>query len=258
MNVEAFFKLTYGIYLITSKSGEQLGGYIANTAFQVTAKPPKIAISCHKENTSARIISESGAFCLSVLEKDTDAGLIGMFGYQSGSEKEKFERVNYKIGKNGAPVILTHAIAYFECKVVDTIDVGTHYLFIGEVTEGELLNPDKDPLTYAYFRDEMKLLAPERAPTYVDKSKIEKDQDKAQEPQPPEEQSAEEKKTEEAKKEEKAEPEVYICSICAYEYDPAVGDETQGIPPGTPFEDLPEDWICPICAAAKSAFISSN
>jgi flavin reductase (DIM6/NTAB) family NADH-FMN oxidoreductase RutF/rubredoxin len=255
MNVEAFFKLTYGIYLITSKNGEQLGGYIANTAFQVTAEPPKIAISCHKDNTSAGIIAKSGAFCLSVLEKNSDAGLIGMFGYQSGGEKEKFERVNYKIGKNGAPVILSHAIAYFECTVVDTVDVGTHYLFIGEVSEGELLNPEKEPLTYAYFRDEMKLLAPERAPTYVDKSKIKKDPSAS--PESVEEENTEEKAAEN-KNEERTESKAFICSICAYEYDPAVGDETQGIPPGTPFEDLPEDWICPICAAAKSAFVSSN
>ncbi|HPE54759.1 MAG TPA: rubredoxin [Bacteroidales bacterium] len=50
----------------------------------------------------------------------------------------------------------------------------------------------------------------------------------------------------------------YICTICAFVYDPEVGDEAMGIPPGTPFEDLPEDYTCPICAAAKSMFISDN
>ena len=254
MNLEAFFKMSYGIYLITSKSGEQLSGYIANTAFQVTAEPPKIAISCHKDNTSAHVIDESGVFALSVLEQGSDAGLIGLFGYQSGNEEEKFERVNYKLGNNGAPVILTHAIAYFECRVVDRFDVGSHFLFIGEVTESELLDHEKDPLTYAYFRNEMKLMAPERAPTYVDKSKIENERQKEE---PINDQTGI-KGSEMQQQDEKDPGPTYLCTICAYEYDPAMGDEAQGIPPGTPFEDLPEDWTCPICAAAKSAFITDN
>ena len=240
MNLEAFFKMTYGLYLISSKHGDQVSGYIANTAFQVTAEPPQIAISCHKENTSAGVIDSSGVFSISVLEKNTDAGLIGLFGYQSGSDDGKFERVNYKIGKTGAPVILTHSIAYFECKVVDKFDVGSHFLFIGEVVEGELLDEAKDPLTYAYFRDEMKLMAPERAPTYVDKSKI---KGKGEKPVEQEKQDLGPN---------------FICPICAYVYEPDKGDETQGIDPGTAFADIPEDWICPICAAAKSVFISEN
>jgi flavin reductase (DIM6/NTAB) family NADH-FMN oxidoreductase RutF/rubredoxin len=240
MDLEAFFKMTYGLYMISSKDEKRISGYIANTAFQVTAEPPQIAISCHKDNTSAGVIERSKVFSISVLEKDTDAGLIGLFGYQSGNEEEKFDRVNYKIGETGAPVILTHSLAYFECEVVDKVDVGSHFLFIGAVKQGELLEADKDPLTYAYFRDEMKLMAPERAPTYVDKDKIKK------------------YNTESNKTEAKDIGPNYICPICAYVYDPAIGDETQNIPPGTPFGDLPEDWICPICAAAKSMFIIEN
>jgi flavin reductase (DIM6/NTAB) family NADH-FMN oxidoreductase RutF/rubredoxin len=248
MNLEAFLKMSYGIYLISSRNGDEMSGYIANTAFQVTAEPPKLAISCHKNNTTARVIDQSGVFNLSVLAKDTDAGLIGLFGYQSGHEDEKFNRVQYKTGNNGAPVILSHAVAYFECRVVDKFDVGTHYLFIGEVTEGELLERDKDPLTYAFFRDEMKLMAPERAPTYVDKNKLMKDREEA----------IHHEETSSGEETGQDLGERYVCSICAYVYDPEVGDEAQGIPPGTPFEELPEDWICPICAAAKSMFISDN
>lgn len=246
MDSTAFFKMTYGIYLICSKSGEEMSGYIANTAFQVTAEPPQIAISCHKKNTSARIIEQSGHFSLSVLEKDTDAGLIGMFGYQSGNDTEKFNRVNYKIGNNGTPVILSHAIASFECDVVDKFDVGTHYLFIGKVTEAEVLEKEKEPLTYAYFREDMKLMAPERAPTYIDKSKLKKES----------EQSA--SKKQEEKMETKDIGGNFICTVCAYVYDPEKGDPDRGIPAGTAFEDLPEEWVCPVCAAAKAFFISEN
>lgn len=46
----------------------------------------------------------------------------------------------------------------------------------------------------------------------------------------------------------------WICTICQYVYDPATGDPDRGIAPGTSFEDLPEDWSCPLCGAGKDAF----
>lgn len=236
MNFEAFYKMSYGLYLISSKSGDQLTGYIANTAFQVTANPPQIAISCHKENYSANIIEKSKCFALSVLEKETDSDLIGTFGYSSDGEKAKFEKVDYTIGKTGAPVISTNALATFECELVDKFDIGSHYLFIGKVVEANLLDEDNDPLTYDYYRNVKKAFSPKHSPTYIDKSKIEK----------------------EVKKEENDIGGTFICPICAYVYDPAEGDPDQEVKPGTSFADVPEDWICPICAAAKSVFVSEN
>jgi rubredoxin len=46
----------------------------------------------------------------------------------------------------------------------------------------------------------------------------------------------------------------YVCSICGFEYDPAEGDPDSGIPPGTPFEKIPDDWVCPACGIGKSSF----
>ena len=239
---EALFKISYGLYIVSSGDHEHGNGFISNTVFQVTADPPKIAISCHKNNISAKIIDASGVFSVSVLDKETDAGLIGLFGYQTGNEDKKFERVNYTYGITDTPIILSHAIAYFECRVVDKFDVGSHLLFIGEVVENKLLEAEKDPLTYDYFRSELKLMAPERAPTYIDKTKLQKDKET-------------DKPAIEMKKEFGSS---YQCTECSYVYDPALGDEAQGIPPGTPFSELPDDWVCPICAAAKSKFISLN
>jgi flavin reductase (DIM6/NTAB) family NADH-FMN oxidoreductase RutF/rubredoxin len=240
MNPEAYYKMTYGIYLVSSKAGEQMSGYIANTVFQVTASPPKIAISCHKKNISAATIDQSGFFAVSILDKETDAGLIGLFGYQTGNEDTKFDRIKYKLGVTGTPIILTHAIASFECKVTDKFDIGTHILFIGEVVEDNLLHPENEPLTYDFFRNNLKLSAPERAPTFIDKNKNMTNQ---REPR--------EVKT-------KTTSNKYICTICAYIYDQDTGDETQGISPGTLFESLPDDWVCPVCSAAKSMFIIEN
>jgi rubredoxin len=56
------------------------------------------------------------------------------------------------------------------------------------------------------------------------------------------------------KKEAPATSQKYECKVCGYIYDPAVGDLDSGIAPGTPFEKLPDDWVCPICKAPKSQF----
>jgi len=240
MNLESFFKLSYGLYVITAKDGDNLSGYIANTAFQVTAEPPQIAISCHKDNHSAKTIDKSKAFGISVLERDADTGLIGTFGYSSSTDTDKFKDVDYKIGSTGSPLILSDSIATFECEVVDKFDVGTHIIFVGKVVDTELLNESKDPLTYAYYRDAKKGLAPKNAPTYIDKEKLE---EKKQKP-----------KTEESE----SDGANFVCTICAYVYEPKFGDETQGVPAGTSFADVPEDWVCPVCAAAKSFFVSEN
>lgn len=48
--------------------------------------------------------------------------------------------------------------------------------------------------------------------------------------------------------------EKYVCSVCGYVYDPAVGDPDSGIEPNTAFEDIPEDWVCPMCGVSKDMF----
>jgi flavin reductase (DIM6/NTAB) family NADH-FMN oxidoreductase RutF/rubredoxin len=240
MDTKAFHKLTYGLYIISSKNGDKINGYIGNTVFQVTSDPPQVAVSCHKDNLTSEYINSSKAFSISVLEKNSDAGLIGTFGYKSGKDENKFENTEFKSSENGIPIVTKNTIATFECEVVDQFDVGTHTLFIGKVINAEVLKEDADPLTYAWYKTEMKGLAPKNAPTYVDTSKSVKEVDAG--------------KTDGKKDFGPS----FVCDVCSYEYDPAVGDESQGIPPGTPFADLPDDWVCPICAAAKSEFISMN
>jgi flavin reductase (DIM6/NTAB) family NADH-FMN oxidoreductase RutF/rubredoxin len=240
MDINAFFKLSYGLYIISSKSGDQMGGYIANTAFQVTAEPPQVAISCHKDNATTAIINASKSFAISVLEKEASADLIGLFGYSSGKDKNKFEQTKYTEGITGSPIVTDECIAYFECELIEQFDVGTHILFIGKVVDSKLLNESLDPLTYAYYRDAKKGAAPKNAPTYVDKSKLNK-----------------EPETEPNEKGKDLGPS-FICEVCSYSYDPAEGDESQGIPPGTSFADLPDDWVCPICAAGKIDFVAEE
>jgi len=50
----------------------------------------------------------------------------------------------------------------------------------------------------------------------------------------------------------------YVCPLCGYIYDPVEGDPDEGIPPNTPFEDLPDEWLCPICGASKDVFFAKS
>jgi len=168
MNIESLFKITYGLFVISSANDKKRSGYISNTVFQVTANPIRLAIGCSKDNFTASLIAKSMAFSVSVLKKDCRPDIIGTFGYRTGSEIDKFSKFSYNNGLNNIPVLMEDTIAWFECKVVQTVDVGTHLLFIGNVLNGEIIDDKSEPLTYAYYRDVKKGKAPKNAPTYID------------------------------------------------------------------------------------------
>jgi len=233
MNIEAYFKITYGLYIVSAADGKKLNGYVSNTVFQVTSEPPRFAIACSKDNFTVDMISRGKAFAISALSNDVRADIISTFGYKSGKDTEKFKGYNYKIGKTGCPILLDDQLAWFECKVVQTMDVGSHILFVGEVIDGDLLDATGEPLTYAGYRETRKGKAPKNAPTYIDPEKL--------------------KKQNAGSKNEKFDK--YECSVCGHIYDPSEGDPDSGILPGTRFEDLPDDWHCPVCGADKADFI---
>lgn len=221
INFEALFKISYGIYIVSSGSREHGNGYISNTFFQVTAEPPCFAASCNKNNYTAELIKKTGCFSATVLHKNAAPELIGKFGYKSGKDGDKMQGLDIKYGETGVPIVLNDGIAFMECKLVQTFDAGTHYLFIGELIQADILDDQKEMLTYQYYREIKKGMAPKNAPTYIDKSKLE------QKPQ-----ALNLKK--------------YKCAACGYIYDEAVE--------GKKFNELPDDWICPVCGSEKSDF----
>jgi len=150
---------------------------------------------------------------------------IGHFGFRTGKELDKLKDVSYKVGVTGAPIVIENTIAYLESEIIDSLDVGTHTIFIGKLIDAEIIN-DGEPITYAYYHEIKSGKSPKTAPTYLREEN--------------------EKVTEKMRK--------YKCTICGYIYDPEKGDPDSGIRPGTPFEELPDDWVCPICGANKDAF----
>ncbi len=225
MDPKALYKVSYGIYIVSSKKGDKINGQIANTVFQITAEPPTFAISINKQNLTYEYISESKVFTVSVLDQATPMELIGRFGFKSGRDLNKFANIQYKLGKTGAPLVLDNALAYLEAEVINRIDCGTHTVFLGKILEAEVLK-EGEPMTYAYYHEVKKGFSPKTAPTYI---KAEKS-----------------KEASEVKK--------FRCTVCGYIYDPEQGDPDSGIKPGTSFEALPADWVCPVCGVGKDKF----
>lgn len=213
MDITSLFKMSYGMYVLTTTEEDKPYGCIINTAFQITAEPAKIAVSCSKDNYTFERLLESKKFGLSVICEDTPQEIISVFGYSSGKDTDKFKDFNYILGENlSVPLLPEYTIATIECRIVDFLDVGTHTIFIGKVEDCKNTIVKSNQMTYQYFHQVRKGAAPKNAPTYV------------------ENRSADLK-------------ELWECSLCKYHYD---GD--------TPFEDLPDTWVCPVCGAEKSLF----
>lgn len=227
LNIEAFFKISYGLYIVSTESKGKMNGYISNTVFQVTAEPARFAVCCNKNNLTADMISESGKFSISVLARDAGQELLSLFGYRSGRDVDKFSNTKYIVSDSGVPVVTEDCLAWFECRVNQAVDVGTHILFTAEIIGSDMIDPDGEPLTYAWYREKRKGKSPKNAPTYIEHDEAYDSAGTGTQ---------------------------YKCVVCGNIYNPAVGDPDNGIPAGTDFKDLPDDWRCPLCGADKASF----
>lgn len=214
MNPNAFRKLSYGVYIISTWDNGRPTGCTANSAMQITSDPATIAISINHNNYTNQCISKLGKFAVSVLSEESDPSIIGTFGFQSGEKVNKFDTVEYEV-KGFLPVV-KDACAYIVCDVIDKMETETHTVFLGKVTDADQLS-EQEAMTYAYYHKVVKGKSPKNAPTYL-----------------PEEE-----------KEDKGA--AYVCGVCGYVYEGSV-----------PFEELPEDYTCPICGQPKSVFVKKQ
>ena len=229
LDLKAFWDLSYGLYIVTAGSEGKANGQIANTVMQVCAEPPRVAVCIHKENLTHAYIQAGGAFGVSVLEEAAPMSLIGLFGFKSGRDEDKLSQANWEAGPTGVPLVTDHALSIFVARVIGTADAGNHTIFIGEVVSARKLQ-DGTPLTYAFYHERKRGRSPKHAPTY-----------RAAEAPAPQEKGVQGM-------------DKYQCDVCGYVYDPAVGDPDNGVAAGTAFDDLPDDWTCPVCGAEKDQF----
>ena len=156
MNPKALFHITYGLYWLSTRSYAQDNACIINTAVQVASDPLTISISVNKANKTHDMIMESGRFNISALTVDAPFDLFKRFGMQSGRDVDKFaDFVGFTRSYNGLPYLTDHTNAMFSCEVKEKVNLGSHMLFIGEVTESKVLG--KDPsCTYAHYHKAIK------------------------------------------------------------------------------------------------------
>lgn len=202
MDKKAMYKLSYGLFVLTARDGEKDNGCIINTAIQAASEPNQLSICVNKANYTHDMIERTGKFTVSVLSEQADFELFKHFGFQSGRDVDKFTNfTGCARGADGLYYITEGTNAYISVMVDKTVDLGSHTMFIGEITDMAVLS-DTPSTTYEYYQNHIK-------------------------PKPQAVGKTDEGQT------------VWRCRICGYEY---VGEE------------IPDDFICPICKHPASDF----
>jgi len=202
MDKTAMYKLSYGLFVLTAKEDNKDNGCIINTAIQAASEPNQISICVNKANYTCGMIERTGAFTVSIISETASFDLFKHFGFQTGKEVDKFASfTNCKRGENGILYVTEGTNAYISAKVTKVEDIGSHMMFIGEITDMEVLSEEASA-TYTYYMSNIKP-KPEAVGTTPKGETI------------------------------------WRCKICGYEY---VGEE------------LPDDFICPICKHPASDF----
>lgn len=192
------FNITYGLYILTAEENGKDNGCVINTLMQQTDTPKRISVTVNKQNYTHGMIKRTKKFNVSILTTETPFEVFRHFGFQSGADNEKFfKNPNETRSDNGVLYLTGCTNGYFSGAVVEEVDMGTHTMFIAEITQSEALS-DAESLTYAYYHANIK-----------------------PKPQPKEEKKG------------------WRCKICGYVYEG---------------EELPEDYVCPVCKHGREDF----
>lgn len=153
MDEKALFKISYGLYLLSARSGARDNACVINTLAQVTNQPNRICAAVNKSSYTHELIQDSGFFTASILSEDAPFSLFERFGFQSGRSQDKFAGFPYTgREENGLLYLTQFANAYLTGKTIRTMDLGTHTLFFADLAAGKLLS-NTPSLTYEdYFR----------------------------------------------------------------------------------------------------------
>lgn len=149
---DPLFNISYGLFVITASKDGHDNGCIADAFQQVTSLPEQVTLCLNKADYTCELIESSGCFTASIISEDADMELFQTFGFQSGHNVDKFASFGaVRRLANGTLAVIAGTNSFISVKVEQTIDLGTHLLFIGKVDEKEELN-DAPSMTYAYYR----------------------------------------------------------------------------------------------------------
>ena len=204
MNNKAFFKLSYGLYVVSSSCDGKDSACIANTFVHVTSEPARVCITLNKNNYTTSLIENSCVYNVGVLLDDIDMDVIRRFGFQSGKDVNKFDGIDYEVDCQNIKQITEGIAASFSVKVISMTDVGTHIMFVGDVIDCKVIN-EGEVLTYANYHNKKNGTTPKNASSYqADTSKH-----------------------------------GWRCTVCGFILEA---------------DELPEDFICPVCKQPASVF----
>ncbi len=192
MDETVLWKLSYGMYALCADDNGRPVGCIVNTASQITSVNPIIAVSVNKNNYTYGVIEKTKKFALSILSEETPAATIGVLGYQSGKNTNKFEKVAYRL-EHGLPILEEAICGWLICDVLSIVDCETHGIVLARVSAAENGTAGQ-PMTYKYFHEVIKGKAPKNAPTYHEEKPA-------------------------------AETPKYVCSVCGYIYEGDIAQE---------------------------------
>ena len=195
-DLTALFRIGYGLYVVTSNDGKKDNGLIVNTVIQLTDTPNRVAVNINKANYSHHVIKQTGVLNVNCLSTEAPFSVFQQFGFQTGRSVDKFAGQTVRRSDNGLVFLDKYINAFMSLKVEDYVDLGTHGMFICEITEARVIS-DRETMTYTYYQKHVK-------------------------PKP---------QTEGRKG--------YVCKVCGYVYEG---------------EELPEDFICPLCKHGVADF----
>ncbi len=202
MDTKALFSIGYGLYVLSANNDDNDNACMVNTVQQVTSNPLLITVAINKVNHTHDMIKASRKFNISVLTQATPFSVIERFGFQSGKTVDKFKGFDSVTrSSNGVLYLSEYSNAFLSGSVTSMVDLGTHTLFIAELTDAEVLSKD-ETLTYSYYHKHVK---PKQNPTATkSRGKV-----------------------------------GWRCRICGYVYEG---------------EELPPDFICPVCKHGAADF----
>ena len=196
MDPTALFKIGYGLYVVTCNDGTKQNGQIVNTVSQISNNPDRIAVNLNKANYTADVVRKTGVMNVCVLNEQAPFQEFRHFGFQSGRDVDKFAGYDhFDVAMNGVAYLTKYANAYISLKVFNVVDMGSHWMFLCDITESVVLN-QIETMTYTFYQKNVK-------------------------PKPDTEKKG------------------WVCDICGYVYEG---------------EELPEDFVCPLCKHPASDF----
>ena len=195
---KAFFKIGYGLYVVTTNDGRRDNGMICNTVVQVTGSPARLAVTISKSNYTHDTVRKTGKMNVCTIAETAKFPLFELYGFRSGRDADKLAGVETRRSENGLAVIVNDCNSFFSLEVESYVDLDSHGMFICRVVEAQTLSA-APTMTYAFYHANVK---PKPAAP------------------PPGKKG-------------------FVCTVCGYVYE---GDE------------LPADFVCPICKHPASDF----